>query len=169
MSDHNSEHEVLTSELLEENESHFCFVAHYLPTPLWLANADGWIYWYNRRWYEYTGTTEKEMHGWGWQSVHEPAVLPSVLKKWQASIAAGEHFEMVFPIRGADGVFRPFLTRVNPVRDGGGKILRWIGINSDISGQREAEVLLLERNAQLAAAFRQTYSFMVILALDGEP
>jgi len=71
------------------------------------------------------------------------------------------------PIRGADGVYRQFLTRVNAVRDGKGKILRWMGVNSNITGQRQAEVLLLERNAQLNAAFRQTYSFMLMLATDG--
>jgi len=134
---------------------------------VWLANADGSIYWYNRRWFEYTGTTEKEMEGRGWQAVHDPAMLPAVPEKWTASIAKGEPFEMVFPIRGADGVYRQFLTRVNAVRDGKGKILRWMGVNSNITGQRQAEVLLLERNAQLNAAFRQTYSFMLMLATDG--
>jgi len=63
---------------------------------VWLANADGSIYWYNRRWFEYTGTTEKEMEGRGWQAVHDPAMLPAVPEKWTASIAKGEPFEMVF-------------------------------------------------------------------------
>jgi PAS domain S-box-containing protein len=158
---------LLTDELLKENESHFCFLADHLPAPVWIANADGWIYWYNRRWFEYTGTSEKEMEGWGWQAVHDQAVPPSVLDKWKVSIATGEPFEMVFPIRGADGVFQTFLTRVNPVCDGNGKILRWIGIHSNISGQRQAEVLLLEKNALLNTAFRQTYSYMMILTADG--
>ena len=67
------------------------------------ANGDGYITWYNRRWYEYTGTTREQMEGWGWQSVHDPEVLPQVLERWRASIAAGEPFEMEFPLRGADG------------------------------------------------------------------
>ena len=57
------------------------------------------------------------MEGWGWQSVHDPEVLPTVMERWTSSIATGEPFEMTFPLRGSDGVFRPFLTRVQPVRD----------------------------------------------------
>ena len=73
------------------------------------------------------------MEGWGWQSVHDPEVLPRVLDRWQASIANGQPFEMVFPLRGADGRFRPFLTRVVPVRGEDGKVFRWFGSNTDIT------------------------------------
>ena len=75
-----------------------------LPQLAWLARADGFIFWYNRRWHEYTGTTPAEMEGWGWQSVHDPAALPRVLVEWQKSIATHEPFEMEFPLRGADAI-----------------------------------------------------------------
>ena len=107
---------------LRESEAQFRTLANAIPQLCWMANADGWIFWYNQRWYEYTGTTPEEMEGWGWQSVHDPSVLPEVLARWKASIATGEPFDMVFPLRGADGVFRPFLTRVMPVRDGTGRL-----------------------------------------------
>ena len=55
--------------------------------------------------------------------------------RWAKSIATGEAFEMVFPLRGADGVFRPFLTRVVPIRDAQGRPQRWIGNNVDVSEQ----------------------------------
>src|SRR5215218_5728082 len=113
----------------------FISLAENLPQLAWMADASGWIFWYNRRWYEYTGTTPAEMEGWGWQSVHDPAVLPSVLERWQAAIATGEPFEMVFPLRGADGVFRPFLTRVTPLRDERERIVRWFGVHTDVSRQ----------------------------------
>ncbi|GAC1622416.1 MAG: hypothetical protein PVS2B2_16410 [Candidatus Acidiferrum sp.] len=158
---------IATEELVKSSEAHFAFIADYIPTLVWVANADGWIYWYNRRWYEYTGTTPRQMEGWGWQSVHDPAVLPSVLENWRSSIATGQPFEMVFPLRGADGVFRPFMTRVNTIRDSAGKIIRWVGINTNIAGQRQAEAELVEKDARLRAAFRQTYSFMVLLSADG--
>jgi PAS domain-containing protein len=68
----------------------FAALADNLPQLAWIAEADGWIFWYNRRWYEYTGTTPAEMAGWGWQSVHDPRTLPSVLERWRASIATGD-------------------------------------------------------------------------------
>jgi two-component system cell cycle sensor histidine kinase/response regulator CckA len=107
-----------------------------------MANAEGWTFWYNARWYDYTGTTPQQMERWGWQSVHDPEVLPKVLERWKASLATGEPFEMVFPLRGGDGVFRPFLTRVRPLRDSDGQVSRWLGTNTDISEQRKQEEML---------------------------
>jgi len=48
------------------------------------------------------------MAGWGWQRVHDPEVLPTVMERWKESIATGEPFDMEFPLLGADGLFRPF-------------------------------------------------------------
>ena len=104
----------VTSEL-RESEHLFRALANSIANLAWMARPDGWIYWYNDQWYAYTGTTPADMEGWGWERVHDPAVLPAVKKEWQHSIASGTPFEMVFPLRGADGQFRRFLTRVNPV------------------------------------------------------
>ena len=107
----------LAEQAVREGEEQFRTLANAIPQLCWMANADGWIFWYNERWYEYTGTTPEQMEGWGWQSVHDPEALPKVLERWKDSIATGQPFDMVFPLRGADGVFRPFLTRVMPVKD----------------------------------------------------
>ncbi len=117
------------------SEAQFRTLANAIPQLCWMANADGWVYWYNQRWYEYTGTTPEQMEGWGWRSVHDPEALPKVLERWKASIASGELFDMVFPLRGADGTFHPFLTRVMPVRDREGKVVQWFGTNTDITEQ----------------------------------
>ncbi|MEO5590438.1 MAG: PAS domain-containing protein, partial [Gemmatimonadaceae bacterium] len=71
-----------------------------IPALAWTARADGYIDWYNARWYEYTGTTPEDMEGWGWTSVHDAQALPAVLDRWEASIASGKPFEMTFPLRG---------------------------------------------------------------------
>jgi PAS domain S-box-containing protein len=104
-----------------------------------MAEADGYIFWYNSQWYDYTGTSPADMQGWGWQAVHDPDALPEVMERWTRSIATGESFEMVFPLRGTDGTFRPFLTRVVPIRDERGAIVKWFGTNTDIFAQQQAE------------------------------
>ncbi|GIZ08184.1 PAS domain S-box protein [Flavobacterium sp. UMI-01] len=126
-------------ETLKENEKQFKTLANNIQNLAWMADANGAIYWYNERWYEYTGTSLEQMKGWGWQSVHDTEHLPKVLEKWQHSINTGECFEMVFPLKGADGIFRPFLTLVYPLKDDNGNVIRWIGTNTDISKQKEAE------------------------------
>lgn len=100
---------------LKESEQRFRAIADNIPNLAWMAEADGSIFWYNKHWYEFTDTNPEDMKGWGWQSVHDPDVLPSVLTKWKDSIATSKSFEMVFPLRSAAGEFRQFLTRVIPV------------------------------------------------------
>jgi len=124
---------------LQESEERFRLMADTIQQLAWMARPDGHIFWYNRRWYEYTGASPAAMEGWGWQHVHDPQVLPQVLERWRASLATGEPFSMVFPLRGADGRFRPFLTRIQPLVDASGKVRLWCGTNTDISEQKRAE------------------------------
>ncbi len=121
-------------EALRTREQLFHTMVDAMPQLAWMARPDGYIYWYNLRWYEYTGTTPAEMEGWGWQSVHDPEVLPVVLERWRESIATGKPFELEFPLRGADGTFRSFLTRVLPLLDTEGRVLQWFGTNTDVTG-----------------------------------
>jgi PAS domain S-box-containing protein len=121
------------------DDKEFRKLADNIPTLCWIADAQGYIVWYNRRWYEYTGKTAAEMEGWGWQSVHDPRSLGQVLERWRDAISTAQPFEMVFPIKGADGVFRPFLTRINPAFDEHGAVTNWFGVNTDISLQVQAE------------------------------
>lgn len=109
-----------------------------IPDLAWSARADGHIDFYNRRWFDYTGTTGEEMEGWGWEKVHDPAVLPEVVRRWREALASGQPFEMEFPLRGADGRFRWFLTRVRPLHDESGRVTRWVGTNTDVDARRQA-------------------------------
>ncbi|HEY5256547.1 MAG TPA: PAS domain-containing protein [Acidobacteriaceae bacterium] len=131
--------QVLTRQEIETREEQFRVLADSIPQLAWMANPDGSISWYNRRWYEYTGTTFEQMEGWGWQSVHNPDLLPAVTARYKECLKSGEPFEMTFPLRNADGDFRMFLTLASPVRDKAGTIVRWFGTNTDIDAQRKAE------------------------------
>ena len=136
-----------------EQEAQFQALVDGMPTLCWMADADGWIFWYSRGWYDYTGTTPQQMEGWGWQAVHDPETLPRVLDRWKDSIASGETFEMTFPLRGADGEYRTFLTRATPLRGPNRRVLRWYGANTDVTeAQRTREMLermVEERTASL--------------------
>jgi PAS domain S-box-containing protein len=126
-------------EALREGEERFQAMANGIPQLAWMAEPDGHIFWYNQRWYQYTGTTFEQMEGWAWQSVHDPMVLPKVMESWSAAIATGTPFQMEFPLRRADGQFREFLTLVNPLKDAQGHVMRWFGTNTDISERKESE------------------------------
>ena len=136
------------SQLASESESDITYaqfkaLANSMPNLAWMAHPDGWVFWYNDRWYEYTGTTPEQMAGWGWQSVHHPDVLPKMLERWTHAIQHGEFFQMIFPLRGADGLYRPFLTRIEPLRENGA-VVGWFGTNTDVTEQeRDRERLQL--------------------------
>jgi PAS domain S-box-containing protein len=130
---------------LRESEEVLRALANSIPQLAWMAQADGNIVWYNERWYEYTGTTAEQMSGWGWQSTH-PEVLPAVLQRWNDSLRTGNPFDMEFPIRGADGQFRWFLTRVNPVRDRLGHVVRWFGTNTDVDQVKRVQQALRDES-----------------------
>lgn len=117
----------------------FRLLAENIPTLCWMADANGYIFWYNQRWHQYCGSSANDMEGWGWQSAHDPDVLPEVLKRWTASIESSEPFEMTFPLRGSDGIFRPFLTRIHPATDDDGTVIWWFGVSTEITAQVEAE------------------------------
>lgn len=125
---------------LRESEEKFSMLAESVPQLVWMAESDGSVFWYNQNWFDYTGTSPEQMKGWGWQSVHDPEMLPAVKERWMESIKTGRRFEMEFPLRGRDGRFRWFLTRVNPGRDADGRIVRWFGTNTDVDEQRRLDM-----------------------------
>ena len=137
------------TEELQKSEIQFRTLANSIPQLAWMAHADGYIFWYNERWYAYTGKTPEQMEGWGWKSVHDPAELPKVLSRWQSSIQSGREFEMIFPLRGTDGVFRLFLTRVFPLRDEKGTVIRWFGTNTDVDELKRTQDALRESESRL--------------------
>ncbi|MEO6183704.1 MAG: PAS domain S-box protein, partial [Verrucomicrobiota bacterium] len=128
-----------SEEALRESEARFRTMANNIAPLAWMANADGWIFFYNQRWFDYTGTTLEEMQGWGWEKVHHPDHIKRVVEKWSDHLQRGAAWEDTFPLRGKDGNYRWFLSRAFPLRDAEGKIVQWFGTNTDVTELREAQ------------------------------
>ena len=131
---------------LEAEESRFRTLADNISQLAWMAEPAGDIFWYNQRWFEYTGTTLEEVRGWGWRRVHHPDHVDRVVTRLQRSWDSGEPWEDTFPIRGHDGQYRWFLSRALPIRGADGRIVRWFGTNTDVTDQRRLEAALAESN-----------------------
>jgi PAS domain S-box-containing protein len=132
------------TEELRESESQFRSLANSIPQLAWMADANGGIFWYNQRWYDYTGTTFEQVKDWGWDMLHDPEHLEKVRKKYQHCISTGEPWEDTFPLKGKDGNYRWFLSRALPIHDVNGKIARWFGTNTDITERKQAEDALVK-------------------------
>ncbi len=124
---------------LRESESRFRTLADNIAQFAWMADETGWIFWYNQRWFDYTGTTPEEVEGWGWQKAHHPDYVDQVVAKFRHHIATGEIWEDTFPLCSQDGQFRWFLSRAMPIRNEQGEVVRWFGTNTDITDRKQAE------------------------------
>jgi PAS domain S-box-containing protein len=134
-------------EALRASEEKFRTMADHIAQFAWMTDAAGSAVWYNRRWFDYTGTVPEEMQGWGWQSVLHPDHVERVMVRFRRCLDAGEFWEDTFPLRGRDGEYRWFLSRAVPIRDQEGKVLRWFGTNTDVTAQRETENALRRSEA----------------------
>lgn len=145
-----------TEDALRASEERFRTLADNMAQLAWMADGQGWIFWYNKRWLEYTGTTLEETQGWGWRKVHHPDYVDPVVDKITRCFRTGEVWEDTFPLRGADGRYRWFLSRAIPIHDDSGAVVRWFGTNTDITDQRDAE-------QQLREADRRKDEFLAML------
>jgi len=153
---------------LRESEARFRTMADNISQFAWMADANGWIFWYNQRWFEYTGTTLENMQGWGWQQVHHPDHVDRVVKHFCHSLETGEQWEDTFPLQGQDGTYRWFLSRALPIKDEAGQILRWFGTNTDITDHKQTEEALRESEARFRLMIESAKDYAIFtLDLNG--
>ena len=135
---------------VRESEERFRTLAENISQFAWMAHADGTIFWFNKRWYEFTGLPDTGPLRRESRRVVHPDYQERVLANYLAAIASGEDYEDTFPMRSKDGEYCWFLSRAKPIRDAGGEIVRWFGTNTDITEAREQaeqiRLLLMEVN-----------------------
>jgi PAS domain S-box-containing protein len=133
------------TEELRESETQFRTLANSIPQMAWMANPDGSVFWYNQRWYEYTGSKPEDSREAMWRKAHHPDHLDRVLKSMKRSWLTGDPWEDTCPMRGHSGQYRWYLSRSVPMRDSHGKIVRWFGTSTDVTEHKQMEEMLRER------------------------
>lgn len=134
---------------LQQSEERFRTLADNMSQLAWVADEKGATIWYNKRWYEYTGTAFEEVQGWGWSKVHHPDHVDRVMASIKSAWEKGEPWEETFPLLGADGQYRWFLSRALPIRDEQGHVVRWLGTHTDITERRAMEQELARHRDEL--------------------
>ncbi len=109
-----------------------------LPDIVLTALPDGSVDFLNHRWYEYTGISDDNAFGQGWQAAIHPADLTALLDRWRAVLASGERGDMQARVRRFDGEYRQFLFRARPITNPSGQVVKWCGMTIDIEDQKRA-------------------------------
>jgi PAS domain S-box-containing protein len=126
-------------------------LADSMPQIVWSSDASGVTDYYNRRWHELTGggaDTKESARA----IIHEDD-RESTRRAWEAAFAAGALFEHEYRLRfPASTEDRWYLGRSVPVKDAGGKVVRWYGTSTDIHELKMAEAELAESRERLRAA-----------------
>jgi PAS domain S-box-containing protein len=148
---------------LHESEHQFRTLANSIPQLAWMADAQGSIFWYNQRWYDFIGTLPEQMPTWGWRSVQHPEYADRVIQQLERSRKAEEPWEDTFPLLSKEGEYRWFLARAVPIRDSQGNLVRWFGTSTDISAQIAAEEQIRNLNSQLQERVAELEAIMQVL------
>jgi PAS domain S-box-containing protein len=128
-----------------EAEALFRTLAEGIPSMAWVRRNDGSYEYLNPQWHAYTGWTEEYLAKHGHEQLIHPEELPTVKRLHQAAVAAREEYATEFRHRRHDGEWRWTESRVAPVRDAQGQILRWVGMLNDVHDQRQERELLLQK------------------------
>jgi PAS domain S-box-containing protein len=127
-----------TEDALRRGEDHLRLVIDTIPVMAWSVRPDGIVDYLNQRWMEYTGLSLEQYVKEPTRPIH-PEDIPRVLEKWTADTAAGEPYQDEMRLQGADGKYRWFLVRTEPLRDESGKIVMWYAVSTDIDDRKRAE------------------------------
>ena len=135
-----------------------------IPALVWSALPDGSLDFINRRWQE-IGLSLDDLQGSEWINVLHPDERGEVADKWRIAVETGTPYENIERVRRADGDYRWFLSRAQPLRDELGNIVKWYGTDTDIEEQKHAEDALRASEQR----FRDFTEFGVRLAMGDRP
>ena len=151
-------------------DAQFRTLAEAIPQIVWTAEPDGYLDYYNQRWYDYTGLTLEETRGWGWKPVIHPDDLDRCVERWTNAVMTGDHYEVEYRFRrGSDGAYRWHLGRATPLRDDTGNVIKWFGTGTDIDDQRRAADRVAESEARFRSLMHQSPLATVMFDMAGHP
>jgi len=135
-------------EALRERERHLRLLVETIPALVSRSKPDGHLDYIDRRVVDYTGRQMEEID----LDVIHPDDQIAHVEKWHRAMETGEPWDDTYRIRRADGEYRWFYDRVEPLRDRDGRVVSWYAVKIDINDSREMEEALRSTRRKLSAA-----------------
>lgn len=142
----------LSEAALAESEWRLHLTINTIPTMAWSTTPDGLIDFCNQNFVDYVGWTAEEISGQGFWPIFHPDDTAHLLASWQEILATKRPRDVEGRIRRADGQYRWFVLRQNPLFDADGDVIKWYGAGADIEDRKRAETALEEAQAALLAS-----------------
>ena len=140
-------------EALQASERELRQLVDSFPGMVSVANAEGTHEYSNRRVTEFLG---RELRNVGFRNHIHPDEVVSVGNTWSRCTKSGEAMDITYRLRRSDGVYRWVNSRVEPLRDEQGNVVRWYGLLVDVDDQKNAEEALRMSQTELAHVTRVT-------------
>lgn len=135
---------------LKKSEARFRQLADSMPHIVWTARPDGYVDYYNERWYDFTGFNRHRNIGKGWEQILHPEDVAPCREAFYNAIRSGEPCQTECRFwDGKRGYWSWFLGRAVPVRDEEGRIAKWYGTFTNIDRQKRTQEDLLHANQDL--------------------
>jgi PAS domain S-box-containing protein len=154
-------------EVLRKSEHDLRLLLDTIPALAWCAAPDGGPAYINKRMAEYIGIPAEQAQWRGsvrpignrarvsqWAGMMHLDDFAPTLPVWINALETGQSYDVEFRLRRADGVYRWFRIRGEPLRDENGRIVNWYGVNMDIHDSKLAEESLRDTQAKLSRAMQ---------------
>jgi PAS domain S-box-containing protein len=128
-----------TEEALTNSAQELRLLVETIPALVWRAGPEGNIEYVNKRVLEYLGAPLGEVIGWGWMEKVHPDDVAFKVRTWLENLESGNPHDAVCRFRGADGRYRWFAVRAEPLRANDGSVLSWYGVLIDIDDRKKTE------------------------------
>jgi PAS domain S-box-containing protein len=129
---------------LRESEYKLRQIIETVPAFLWSTGPDGEPTHISQRVLDYSGMRLENFQLGGWEAFMHPADFPETAKAFYHAIQTGTSYEAVHRLRRADGEYRWYHARGEPLHDRDGRIVQWYGLSIDIDERKRAEQALRE-------------------------
>src|SRR5277367_6638689 len=156
-------------EALANSDQDLHLLVEAIPALVWRAGPEGNIEYVNKRVLDYLGAPLSEVIGWGWMDKVHPDDVAFKVRTWLQNLESGKPHDVMCRFRGADGGYRWFEVRGEPLRASDGSVLSWCGVLIDIDGRRKAEEAVREGEYKLRQIIDTVPGLIWSTGPDGEP
>jgi PAS domain S-box-containing protein len=127
-----------------------------IPAMSWSATADGMVDYWSKSLLDYCGLQFEEVEKEGFYRIFHVDDLEPARCSWERVRAARRGEEVDLRIRRADGEYRWFTLRQNPLLDGKGEVMKWYGALFEVEDRKRTEEELRQSQTELARITRMT-------------